>query len=180
MFVRRLVTGRDSEGKSVFLSDGPTPRTVVFKSIPGHAFAQVWATSPSPSLSGQFPDPTQGQPGLIPSTGGTSLLIVTFPPDSAMADPQFDAAAAGAEYMEAMPDLTKTFEPDNPGMHTTDSVDYALVLSGDICLELDDGQQRELHPMDVVVQNGTRHAWRNKSDKPATVAFFMIGAARTS
>ncbi|TKC79239.1 cupin domain-containing protein [Trinickia terrae] len=180
MLIRRLVTGRDSEGNSVFLSDGPTPRTVAFQSIPGHAFAHVWATPPSPSLPSPSSDPTAQAPGLIPPAGGTGMLIVTFVPDCELATPQFDAAAAGAEYMAVMPDLAQTFEPDHPGMHTTDTVDYAIVLSGEIWLDLDNGRETLLRATDVVVQNGTRHAWRNKSDAPATVAFFMVGASRTS
>ena len=178
MQIRRVVTGRDSCGRSVLLSDETTPRTVPFESIPGHAFAHVWMTPPSPSLAAPHTDPTGGQPDLIPQAGGTSLLIVTFPPDHVMLSPEFDPAAAGAECMMHMPDLAKTFEPKSAGMHTTDTVDYAIVLTGEIWLEVDDGQETRLCPMDVVVQNGTRHAWRNKSDAPATVAFFMIGATR--
>ncbi|WP_244306376.1 cupin domain-containing protein [Paraburkholderia lacunae] len=116
---------------------------------------------------------------MIPPAGGTSLLIVTFPPDHVMMSPQFDPAAAGAECMARMPDLAQTFELQSPGMHTTDTVDYAIVLAGEIWLEVDDGQQTRLCPTDVVVQNGTRHAWRNRSDAPSTVAFFMVGATRT-
>ena len=178
MQIRRVVTGRDPHGRSILLSDSPTPRTVSFESIPGHAFAQVWTTPPSPSLAAHLTDPTGALPDLIPQAGGTSLLIVTFPPDHVMLSPQFDPAAAGAECMKRMPDLAQTFEPQSHGMHTTDTVDYAIVLTGEIWLEVDDGQETRLCPTDVVVQNGTRHAWRNRSDAPATVAFFMVGAAR--
>ena len=82
--------------------------------------------------------------------------------------------------MEHMPELAQTFEVDNPGMHTTDSVDYGIVLEGEVWLELDDGKQVHLQPHDVVVQNGTRHAWRNKSDKPVKMAFVIIGARRNA
>jgi mannose-6-phosphate isomerase-like protein (cupin superfamily) len=92
----------------------------------------------------------------------------------------FDQVAAGQEYMEHMPELAKTFELDNPGMHTTDTVDYGIVLEGEVWLELDDGKQVLLRQHDVVVQNGTRHAWRNKSEKPVKMAFVLIGARRKS
>ena len=105
-------------------------------------------------------------------------MFVTFPPDSVMMSPSFDSAAAGAEFMEHMPELASKFEMDNPGMHTTDTVDYGIVLEGEVWLELDDGKQVHLRPHDVVVQNGTRHAWRNKSDKPVKMAFVLIGANR--
>ena len=81
--------------------------------------------------------------------------------------------------MARMPDLARTFEPECPGMHRTDTVDYAIVLSGEIWLEVDDGNDTLLRPTDVVVQQGTRHAWRNKSDAQAVVAFFMVGARRS-
>ena len=66
------------------------------------------------------------------------------------------------------------FEPD--GMHRTPTVDYGIVLDGEIWLELDEGRSALLRQHDVVVQNGTRHAWRNKSNRPATLAFVLIGA----
>jgi hypothetical protein len=179
MHIRRVVTGHDNSGRSMLVSDGAPPRTVAFQSIPGHAFAQVWSTAPSPILPAASGDPTVGHSKLLPPVGGTSLLIVTFPPDSTMSASGFDPLAAGEECAARMPDLAQTFEPDCPGMHATDTIDYALVLSGEVWLEVDDGNETVLRPMDVAVQQGTRHAWRNKSDAPATVAFFMVGASRT-
>ncbi len=105
-------------------------------------------------------------------------MFITFPPDSVMGSSDFDPAAAGGEYMAVLPGLAEKFEMDNPGMHCTDTVDYAVLLEGEIHLELDDGATRRLAPKDVVIQNGTRHAWRNKSDKPATMLFVLVGAAR--
>ena len=80
--------------------------------------------------------------------------------------------------MQVLPGLAEKFEMDSPGMHTTDSVDYGVLIEGEMHLELDDGASKKLAPRDVVVQNGTRHAWRNKSDKPATMLFVLVGAQR--
>ncbi|WP_245289306.1 MULTISPECIES: cupin domain-containing protein [Bradyrhizobium] len=107
-------------------------------------------------------------------------MKVTFPPDSVMMSADFDPAAAGAEYMSRIPGLAQRFEPDSPGMHTTDSVDYGILIEGEISLELDDGKTVALKPGDVVVQNGTRHAWRNPGAKPATLIFVLIGASRSA
>jgi len=90
----------------------------------------------------------------------------------------FDPAAFGAEFAQNAPGLAERFEMENPGMHTTDSIDYDVVLEGEIVLELDDGKEVTLRPHDVVVQNGTRHAWRNRSDKPAKMLFVLVGASR--
>jgi quercetin dioxygenase-like cupin family protein len=70
-------------------------------------------------------------------------------------------------------------ERDAPGMHTTDTVDFEVVLSGEVVLELDDGAEVTLRAGDTVVQNGTRHAWRNRGDVPAVIAVGIIGAVRS-
>ena len=106
-------------------------------------------------------------------------MMVTFPPDSVMMSSDFDPAAAGAEYMSRLPGLAERFEPESPGMHTTDTVDYGILTEGEISLELDDGKVVALKPGDVVVQNGTRHAWRNRGTRPATLIFVLIGANRS-
>ena len=81
--------------------------------------------------------------------------------------------------MRVLPGSAEKFEMDHPGMHTSDSVDYGVLIDGELHLELDDGATMKLAPRDVVVQNGTRHARRNKSDKPATMLFVLVGAKRS-
>ena len=109
-----------------------------------------------------------------PTAGETRLFVITFAPDLVSASPGFDGAAAGQEAFAHMPELVRHFEPD--GTHRTDTVDYAFVLEGEIWLEVDEGDAVCLRPGDIVVQTGTRHAWRNKTDRTAKVAFVMIGA----
>ena len=178
MHNRRIVTGHTPSGKSVFLADSSAPRTGVFKNVPGFAAALVWETAGDVRVPWSGQDPTPDAKSLLPPQGGTNLLLVTFPPDSVMTSPNFDPAAAGAEYMQLLPGLAERFEMDSPGMHTTDTVDYDILIEGEIHLELDDGVMKQLVPGDIVVQNGTRHAWRNKSDKPATMLFVLVSAQR--
>ena len=83
-----------------------------------------------------------------------------------------------AEMEEMLPGLMAYVEPDNPGMHTTDTIDFEVVLSGEVILELDDGAEKVLRPGDTVVQNGTRHRWTNHGSVPAVVAVLLIGARR--
>jgi mannose-6-phosphate isomerase-like protein (cupin superfamily) len=106
-------------------------------------------------------------------------VIVTLPPDDAPATELIDPDAAAAEVEEKLPGLLETLEPNNTGMHTTDTVDVVLVLSGEVTLELDDGAEVQLRAGDTVVQHGTRHAWRNRSDGPCTLAGAQVGAVRT-
>jgi quercetin dioxygenase-like cupin family protein len=78
-----------------------------------------------------------------------------------------------------MPGAIAAMEPDAPGMHITDSIDYVLVVSGEATLELDNGEQTVLRAGDAVIQNGTRHAWRNHGTEPCTIVGVAIGANRT-
>lgn len=178
MKIRRVVTGLDASGRAVVVSDGPAPRAHELVNVPGMGTTMIWATAPGEPVRLDGADPTPGIRRQLPAPGGTCFLFIQFPPDSVFNDPSFDAAAADAEQRAAFPGITELFEQDNPGMHTTDSVDYVMVLEGELWLELDEGHMTRLGPGDTVVQNGTRHAWRNRSDRPATVLVVQVGAER--
>ena len=118
--------------------------------------------------------------GSFPRPGGTLFRLVQFPPkppEGSKPDP-----AAYARYLneldQKIPGMASHFERDTPGMHTSDSVDYGVVIRGEIILELDDGKTVHLRQGDCVVQNGTRHRWRNALSKPALMAFVLIGGKR--
>ncbi len=178
MQARRIVTGHTKAGKSVFKSDQVTPRSTAFKNVPGFVTTLIWETQPGAAVPAAEGDPSTSAASWVPAPGGTNLMFITFPPDSVMMSPGFDPAAAGGEYMQVLPGLAEKFEMENPGMHTTDTVDYGVLLDGEIHLELDDGEQKKVARHDVVIQNGTRHAWRNKSDRPATMLFVLVGVKR--
>jgi mannose-6-phosphate isomerase-like protein (cupin superfamily) len=170
---RRIVTG-NVNGKSVVESDQPLP-AYEFKTVPGYEHTLVWVNPGTPDLGKQqrfdsYPD------SVVPGPGGTSLHLVTFPRGSVFADPSFDGEAAQKEALVRLPGLADHFEKEDPGMHKTNTVDYAVVYEGEIWMELDDGETLHLNRGDVVVQNGTRHAWRNKGAKPVTMLFFLNGA----
>ena len=170
---RRVVT-ENINGKSVVQSDGPMP-AYEFRTVPGYEHTLIWVNPVTPDLSKEqrfdrYPD------SVVPGPGGTSLHFVTFPPGSVFADPSFDGRAAQEEALMRLRGLADHFEKEDPGMHKTKTVDYAVVYDGEIWLELDDSETLHLKPGDVVVQNGTRHAWRNKGTKPVTMLFFLNGA----
>jgi hypothetical protein len=173
--VRRVVTGTDGAGKSVFISDGAVPNSHDFETMPGQAQIRVWFTPGVPSTKQPEAEPTDNHGPVVPGAGGASFVIVRYAPDSVVMSPDFDPAAAGQELATYAPDLAKVFEPD--GMHRTRSVDYGVVLEGEVWLELDDGAQVRLTPGDTVVQVAPRHAWRNKTQAPATVAFVLTGVS---
>jgi hypothetical protein len=178
MKIRRVVTGLDASGRAAVVSDGPAPRSHDLVNVPGMSTSMLWATAPGEPIRRDGSDPTPGVRRQLPEPGGTCFLIIRFPSDSVFAAPSFDAAAASAERRIAFPGVAELLEPDNPGMHTTDSVDYVIVLDGDLWLELDNGQLTRLGPGDTVVQNGTRYrrhpprpqGWKGGTDRLAQPA----------
>ena len=172
--IRRLVTGHGPDGSSQLALQSEPPRTDEFKHIPGMVSRLVWATSAEAALPFDGADPTPRVASMVPAPGETRFIVATFPPDSVFAAEGFDPEAAVRENLAINPGLAERFEPD--GMHETPTVDYAIVLDGELWLELDAGRSTLLRRHDVVVQHGTRHAWRNKSARAATVAFVLMGA----
>jgi hypothetical protein len=178
MQVRRVVTGNNAAGKAVFISDGPAPRARVGVHHPGFAEALLWSTDATADVPHAGGDPTTAVTSFMPGPDGTRFMMVTFPPDSVAQSPDFDGAKAFEEHLKGTPGIAERMEPDNPGMHSTDTVDYIIVLDGEVWLELDDGKEVLLKKHDVVVQNGTRHAWRNKSNRGVTLGGVLVGARR--
>src|ERR687885_98369 len=165
MHIRRVVTGQ-RDGRSVFISD----EEVEPVAISGLEFHRIWGSDALVQLP---TDGTQPQPRLyFPPPGGFRFAFFSLPPASAPPPP----GSVIHEMRARLPGLAEVLERNNPGMHTTDTVDFDLVVSGEVWLELDDGAEVRLRPGDCVVQNGTRHAWRNKSDQPCLIAVALIGA----
>jgi mannose-6-phosphate isomerase-like protein (cupin superfamily) len=115
---------------------------------------------------------------LLPDTQRIPLPVVHARPAAATVVDNVDVEAALAEFDQRLPGLADVQEAGNPGMHTTDSVDFDFVVSGEVFLELDDGAEVLLRPGDSVVQNGTRHRWNNRSDQPCTIVVAIVGAPR--
>ncbi len=175
MDVRRVVTGHDASGKSVFVSDeAVAPRRPAL--LPGSEFTALWGGDEAP----HFPD-DGAMPkwhSYFPPVGGFRFSIVTLPPDTAEANlGELDLDEAVAKAEEELPGLLGYMDLNDPVMHTTDTIDFEVVLDGPLILELDDGAEVTLHAGDTVVQNGTRHRWRNPGDSPARFAALICGAA---
>ena len=175
MKVRRVVTGQDANGKSVFVSDEAV-EPVTLSAIAGPEFHRIWGDDATPRL------PTDGtipaQHAYFPPPPGFRVGFFTLPPANAPQPENVDVGALFSEMAEKLPGMADVMEPAHPGMHTTDTVDLDLVISGEVYLELDDGAEVRLGPVDCVVQNGTRHAWHNRSDEPAVLFVALIGAQR--
>lgn len=177
MTVRRVLVGTDAAGISRVLADGEPPRSARAQATPGFTQALVWSTAAVPNLS-DASDPTQTVTSFVPGPGETRVINLSIPPDTVYADPRFDPVAADEEFSRNSPGLAEHFEPDHPGVHRTPTVDYAVVVSGELWLELDE-EQVHLRIGDIAVQIGTRHAWRNKSDAPAQLFGVLVGGLQT-
>lgn len=171
---KRVVTVRLADGRSAVHAETTPPAITDYAAIPGMRTSVLWASTASTPLGTFHPDPVPTLKSLHPAPGGSVFMTLTLPPDSVYMSPSFDPAAAGAEQARAAPGLAELFEPDAPGFHTTATVDYVVVLDGPVWLETD-AQEVMLNTHDVVVQNGTRHAWRNHGAKSATLAVVLIG-----
>jgi hypothetical protein len=177
MSIRRVVAGTDALGRSAILSDGPAPHSHDFESIPGQAQTRIWYTPEPATTRPPTAEPTTAGGPVVPGVGGASFLVVQFAPDSVAHDPRFDPARADAEFAKVAPDIAAASDAAEPGMHRTTSVDYGVVLDGEVWLEVDGGAQTRLARGDTIVQIAGRHAWRNKANRPATVAFVLTGAS---
>lgn len=178
MNVRRVVTGHDASGKSVFVSD-QTVAPVSPVLMPQAEFHKLWGGDQTP----QFPDDgTQPEWRMyFPPIGGFRFGMFTVPPEGAgTPDPSLDIEQALGDLEATLPGMARYLDPSDPGMHTTDTIDFEVVLEGTVVLELDDGAEVTLGPGDTVVQNGTRHRWRNAGDTPAKMAIFICGASHAN
>ncbi len=172
--IRRIVTGHDAHGDSVIATDGSMPTVVELAAIPGTIFHEVWSTAATPVSIDNGPDPTIGPLCLPPPTHGTRIRFVDIPPDTE--DFLKHGAARMKDAFSQVGDVhASTVRPDSPHplMHRTETVDYGVVISGEITLVLDKGEAN-LKAGDVVIQRGTNHAWANRSDQPCRMLFVLV------
>ncbi len=170
--VRRVLTGHDAEGKSTFLMDGLAPNIKEMASMPGLALTDLWETTGAPARNVGNADNAARPVRLEPPKNGTILRIVEFPPDSqwrnrADARAAFDSIGAGHA-----PDANSA----DPMMHKTATVDYIIVLKGEIYAIMDKGETL-LKPGDILVQRGTNHSWSVRGTEPCIIAAILVSAA---
>jgi mannose-6-phosphate isomerase-like protein (cupin superfamily) len=175
MGIRRVVTGHSADGKSTVVGDDHV-EPIVLDLLPGYAFHRLWGADEAPT----FPDDGGARPAhaYFPPVGGFRFGLFTVPPETTVMSDDIDVSTAMRELDASLPGMASHMEPENPGMHTTDTIDFEYVVSGAIDLELDDGETVHLVAGDTVVQNGTRHAWRNRGGEPCEMVVVLIGAHR--
>jgi mannose-6-phosphate isomerase-like protein (cupin superfamily) len=155
---RRVVTGHDANGRSIIISDGMPPNVRDKGTLVD--FIEIWNTASSPApISADEPEPTDGPLMVPPPAGGSKIRLNDF-------------------YPGHVRKLQPRADGRHPMMHRTRSIDYGIVLEGEIYLILDDSETL-LRAGDIVVQRGTDHAWENRSERVARMAFILVGGEFT-
>jgi mannose-6-phosphate isomerase-like protein (cupin superfamily) len=168
--IHRVVTGHDSKGKAVVTSNAALPTVVELRALPAATPVQI----------NNGADPSIGPISLPPPKLGTRIRFVDIPPDTA------DFLAKGAAGMndafkeigDGKASTAKEGSP-HPLMHRTETVDYGVVIEGELTLILDDSEV-DLKVGSVVIQRGTNHAWANRSGKPCRMLFVLVDGAYES
>jgi mannose-6-phosphate isomerase-like protein (cupin superfamily) len=175
MDIRCIVTGQNESGKSAFMRNTPV-KPVTLALFPGYEFHRLWGSDSAPELPSSGTPPAQ--PRYFPSIHGFRFGFFTIPPDTTTRIDGLNTASAIEEIQQKLPGMLDVLERDHPGMHTTDTVDFDVVVSGEVVLELDDRAEVLLKAGDCVIQNGTRHAWHNRSSANCLIAVTLLGAQR--
>jgi mannose-6-phosphate isomerase-like protein (cupin superfamily) len=168
--VRRIVTGHHADGRSTILMDAPAPN--VKQRAAGNGSTLLWVTDESPASVAGKADRAARDIGVPPPRGGTIFRIAEFPPHTGgeVRDNETVLRDFGIGA-----DVKRGHPPRHAAIHRTRSLDYVIVLEGQIDLLLDDGEVR-LSAGDVVVQRGTNHAWINRGDAVCRLGMVFVDA----
>jgi mannose-6-phosphate isomerase-like protein (cupin superfamily) len=170
--VRRIVTGHSAEGKSQFLMDGAAPNVFGLPALPQMVITDVWVTSDAPAGNTGHEDasPAGREVVLHPPKRGTVFRIVDFPPDTEYQKVDMKELLGQISASDALDEKPRHF-----WFHKTDTVDYAMVLEGEIWAMMDEGESL-MRPGDILIQRGTNHSWSNRTSQNCRMAFVLIDA----
>ena len=174
--VRRVVTGHDRAGQAMIQEDGAVPRVRRIGGETGPLFHEVWNTRATPApIDAASGEPVEDGISLAPPKNGTRIRVLDIPPD--------DASLAGKTPQEARAHFAEIGAADaashsgagsrHAHMHRTKTIDYGIVLEGEVVLIMDEGETT-VRAGDIVIQRGTNHGWANRSDRNCRIAFILI------
>lgn len=171
---RRIVTGHDADGKAVIVSDATPERTYMIGGPNGAKFFEVWNTEQTPAVINNGAFDLETALVLGPPKGGTRIRVIDFPPEGD--EIRNLTKEEAAKHFKTMSDEHASSAGDtapHPLMHRTQTVDYGIVLEGELTMILDRAETI-VKAGDIVIQRGTNHAWANRTNKPCRVAFILI------
>jgi hypothetical protein len=173
--VRRIVTGTNSAGRSCIVEDGVSPAVQTMPGRSGYRNNNLWRTLTSPAPVDAV-DGVLEHRGVLPPARGTVIRVIDIPPESS--DPAERKRATAAVFASMFPDANHDASHlKHPGMHMTDTVDYAILLQGELVAIMED-EETVMRAGDILIQRGTNHAWANRSHAIARIAFVLIDGVR--
>jgi hypothetical protein len=173
--VRRIVTGTDTAGRSCVVEDGVSPAIQELPGRAGYRNNNLWRTLGC-GASLNAADSVLEHRGVLPPVEGTVLRVIDIPPESA--DPEVRRRDTAAAFAAMFPDANHDAgHARHPGMHMTDTVDYAILLQGELVAIFEQGETI-MRAGDILIQRGTNHAWANRSRAIARIAFVLVDSAR--
>ena len=169
---RRIVTG-NVDGRSRIVDDGPSPAVSPLSTRSNFQSVNLWRTLGADARV-DAPDTIVAHSGVLPPPGGTVIRVIDIPPEPA--DPEEHRRGVEASFKLLYPDADHSpNHARHPGMHTTDTIDYAILLQGELVAVMEDGETT-MRPGDVLIQRGTAHAWANRSGTIARICFVLTDA----
>ena len=169
--VRRILTGHDSAGRSTIIADGHATNVKEMASMPGLALTDLWETTGAPANNDGHADAAARPVRLEPPKNGTILRVVEFPPDA-----QWRSSVNSKEAFKSIgAGHVADKHSADPMMHRTSTVDYAIVLKGEIHAVMEEGETL-MRAGDILVQRGTNHSWSVRGNEPAIVCFVLVSA----
>ncbi|WP_227979619.1 cupin domain-containing protein [Nocardia spumae] len=180
--MRRIVVGDDGTGQGrVLADDSVDPLTLAL--LPGAEIHRMWELDALPALPVDRM-PADGGTSYFPTAGGVRFGFISVPPGlSYEPDPGLSEEAMAtvvAEAEEKLPGMMAAFDPEHPGVHATESIDFVVVLRGEGRMRLGNGVDVALRPGDSVVQHGTPHAWFNDGTEPFVFCYTLCGVDRNA
>lgn len=176
--VRRVVTGHDAQGRAILQEDGTVPRVQRVGGAIGPMFHEVWNTQATPApIDAASGEPHEDGIVLAPPKNGTRIRVLDIPPEGdgirnmTPEEARAHFAEVGAGSASAHGEGSR-----HALMHRTETIDYGIVLEGELVLILDEGETT-VRAGDIVIQRGTNHGWSNRSDKNCRIAFILIDGA---
>jgi mannose-6-phosphate isomerase-like protein (cupin superfamily) len=171
--IRRVVTGKDATGKAIAMIDS-VATTVHRREELGVTNTLLWVTDSTPADLSNQEDAANKKIGVVAPPGGTIFRVVEFAPEREV-KADYETRLQIFQGIGLAPEGASREKPRNPAMHRTKTIDYALILSGEIDMLLDDSEIH-LKAGEVVIQRGTNHAWVNRGNQPCQIAFVMVDA----
>jgi Cupin domain len=172
--VRRIVTGVDAAGRSYIAEDGVSPAMLTQPGRPGYRNNNLWRTL-GPDKPVDAPDTVLDHSGVLPPARGTVIRVIDVPPEPK--DPEERRRQTEAVFKAMFADAAHhPGSKRHPGMHTTVTIDYAILLQGELVAIMDEGET-VMRAGDILIQRGTSHAWANRTDRIARIVFVLVDAS---